>query len=333
MPLNWNQPGCEAAAGQGRAPARRHASVRPGLRVQAAGRRLLERAPLRALSRRARLWSLALVLVLAVLAGARGVSADVPEDSLPTILRGVGLDQKLNGAIPQALAFKDESGKTVRLGDYLGEHPVILTMNYYECPMLCTLELNGLVSALRTISLEPGRDFRIVTVSINPKETPELAREKKAIYVKEYARAGAQAGWNFLTGEEAAIRELAGVIGYRYSFDEASGQYAHVAGIVVLTPGGKISRYFYGVDFPPRDLRLALVESSQGKIGTLADTILLFCYHYDPSTGRYSVAALTVMRLAGAATALVLGSVVLLWLRRERRRRASEKLETSPRAV
>ncbi|MCI0658671.1 MAG: SCO family protein, partial [Acidobacteria bacterium] len=199
--------------------------------------------------------------------------------------------------------------------------------------MLCTLELNGLVSALRTMSLEPERDFRIVTVSINPREGPELAAEKKAFYVKDYARPGAAAGWHFLTGEESSIQELAGRVGFRYSFDESSGQYAHAAGIILLTPSGRISRYFYGVDYPPRDLRLALVESSEGKIGSLADKVLLFCFHYDPSTGRYSMAALSAMRLGGLLTALVLGIFVVRMLRRERVRRATDRLESSPRAL
>jgi protein SCO1 len=279
-------------------------------------------------------WMTLVVLVaLSALLSMGSASAQVPEDSTPPALRGVGLDQHLGDEVPRDLAFLDESGKAVHLADYFDERPVILTLNYYQCPMLCTLVLNGLVSSLRTISLEPERDFRIVTVSINPKEGPELAAEKKAVYVKDYARVGAASGWHFLTGEEPSIAELARRVGFRYSFDEASGQYAHAAGIVVLTPSGRISRYFYGVDFPPRDLRLALVESSEGKIGSLADKVLLFCFHYDPATGRYSMAALRVMRLGGALTALMLGVVILRWLRRERGRRAAEKLESSPRAL
>jgi protein SCO1 len=272
------------------------------------------------------------VAILAVFA-IGSVSAQVPEDATPPALRGVGLDQHLGEAVPRELSFLDESGQPVHLADYLDARPVILTLNYYQCPMLCTLELNGLVSALRTMSLEPGRDFRIVTVSINPKEGPDLAAEKKAIYVKDYARAGAASGWHFLTGEESSIQQLARRVGFRYSFDEASGQYAHAAGIVVLTPTGKISRYFYGVDYAPRDLRLALVESSEGKIGSLADKVLLFCFHYDPATGRYSMAALRVMRAGGLLTALVLGVFILRMLRRERGRRATDNLESSPRAL
>ena len=260
-------------------------------------------------------------------------SAQVPEDSTPPALRGVGLDQHLGEEVPRDLAFVDEAGRSVRLGDYFDERPLILTLNYYQCPMLCTLELNGLVGSLKTMSLEPDRDFRIVTVSINPQEGPALAAEKKAVYVKDYARAGAVSGWHFLTGEESSIQELARRVGFRYAFDAASGQYAHAAGIVVLTPSGRISRYFYGVDYAPRDLRLALVESSEGKIGSLADKVLLFCFHYDPATGRYSMAALRAMRLGGVLTALVLGVMILRMLRRERARRATEPLESSHRAL
>jgi len=278
-------------------------------------------------------WITVMLLVTLGLLSFSAAWAQVPEDSTPPALRGVGLDQHLGDEAPLGLSFVDESGQPVRLADYFGERPVILTLNYYQCPMLCTLELNGLVSALRTLSLEPGRDFRMVTVSINPKEGPELAAQKKAVYVKDYARAGASSGWHFLTGEESSIQELARRVGFRYSFDAASGQYAHAAGIVLLTPSGRISRYFYGVDFPPRDLRLALVESSEGKIGSLADQVLLFCFHYDPSSGRYSLAALRVMRLGGLLTVLVLAAVILRTLRRERARRATDLLESSPRAL
>ncbi len=221
----------------------------------------------------------------------------------------------------------------MRLGDYFDNRPVILTLNYYECPMLCTLELNGLVAALRTMSLEPERDFRIVTVSINPKETPELAARKKTQYVKQYGRAGAAAGWHFLTGDEPEIQALAKAVGFRYAFDAESGQYAHAAGIAVATPDGRLSRYFYGIEFGPRDLRLGLVESSQGKIGTLADQILLFCYHYDPATGRYAAAALKMMRLAGIATIILLAFSIRRMVRRSRAAEAGKPLEEGRRAL
>ena len=258
--------------------------------------------------------------------------APVAEDEArPVALRGIGIDQRLGAQLDLNLTFKDESGATVRLGDYFGSRPVILTLNYYECPMLCTLELNGLVAALRTISLEPGRDFQIVTVSINPKETPELAARKKTQYVKEYGRDGAAAGWHFLTGDEKEIRALAEAVGFRYAFDPESGQYAHAAGIAVATPDGRLSRYFYGVEFAPRDLRLGLVDSSAGKIGTLADQILLFCYHYDPATGRYGAAAIKMMRLGGIATVILLVFAIRRMLKRSRA--AARDLESVHRAT
>ena len=252
-------------------------------------------------------------------------------DSRPAALRGIGIDQRLGEQLDLALAFKDETGATVRLDDYFGSRPVILTLNYYECPMLCTLELNGLTAALRTISLEPGRDFQIVTVSINPKETPELAAQKKAQYVKEYGREGATSGWHFLTGDEREIRALADAVGFRYAFDPESGQFVHAAGIVVATPDGRLSRYFYGVEFAPRDLRLGLVDSSAGKIGTLADRILLFCYHYDPATGRYGAAAIKMMRLGGIVTVILLAWGIRSMLRRSRA--AARNLESVNRAI
>ncbi|HEU5179419.1 MAG TPA: SCO family protein [Candidatus Polarisedimenticolia bacterium] len=251
----------------------------------------------------------------------------------PPALRGIGIDQRLGAQLDLGLTFKDEAGATVRLGDYFDARPVILTLNYYECPMLCTLELNGLVAALRTMSLEPERDFRIVTVSINPKETPELAARKKTQYVKEYGRAGAAAGWHFLTGDEDKIKALANVVGFRYSFDPESKQYAHAAGIAVATPDGRLSRYFYGIEFAPRDLRLGLVESSQGKIGTLADMLLLFCYHYDPGTGRYAAAALNMMRLAGIATVILLAFGIRRMVRRSRQAAAGKSLQEGRRAL
>jgi protein SCO1/2 len=251
-------------------------------------------------------------------------AADPSAQSRPPALRDVGLDQRIGERIPLDLPFRDESGRTVVLSQYFHSKAVILTLNYYECPMLCTLELKGLTAALRTMSLQPDRDFRIVTVSINPKESPALAAGKKAQHVRDYGRPGAEAGWHFLTGEPAAIRNLAKAVGFRYSLDEETGQYAHAAGIMVLTPDGRLSRYFYGVEFSPRDLRWGLVESSQGRIGSVVDQVLLFCYHYDPATGRYGMAALNTLRWAGAATVLALAAGVALALRRERRRGVSE---------
>ena len=241
------------------------------------------------------------------------------DEARPPALREVGIEQKLGAAVPAGLVFRDETGRQIRLGDYFGSKPVVLTLNYYECPMLCTVALNGLVSSLRALTLEPGKDFTIVTVSINPKEAPPLAAAKKTTYLAGLGRPSAGAAWHFLTGEEEPIRALASAVGFHYTYDADSGQYAHAAGIVLLTPGGRISRYFYGVEFAPRELRLGLVEASAGTIGTLADQILLFCYHYDPSTGRYGLAALTAMRVGGLLTVLGLGALVLAMRRRESR--------------
>jgi len=269
-----------------------------------------------------------MIILGSIPAGAQGNG-----DAVPKALKGVDLEQHLGEKVPLDLLFKDESGRSVRLGDLLGDRPAILTLNYYRCPMLCTLELNGLVSSLRTMSLEPGSDFRIITVSIDPKEAPPLAAEKKSVYVRAYGRAGAAEGWHFLTGEEPAIEKLTESVGFRYAYDETTRQYEHAAGIMVLTPAGELSRYFYGVEYPPRDLRLALVESSQGKIGSLADKFLLFCFHYDPATGRYSLLLMRVMRAGGALTALVLGGLVLLALRRERAAQRKKPMEAASRAL
>ena len=238
----------------------------------------------------------------------------------PPILRDVGFDQRLGQAIPLDLAFRDEAGQAVTLRDYFGTHPVLLVPAYYECPMLCTLVLNGVVSALRALAFDVGREFTVVTFSFNPAETSALAAAKKATYVGDYRRPGAETGWHFLTGDEASIDALTAAIGFRYAYDETQRQYAHASGIVVLTPEGRISHYFLGVEYAPNDLRLALVEASQHRIGSVVDELLLFCFHYDPATGRYSRVALDVVRAGGAATLLALVAAVALMLRHERPR-------------
>lgn len=254
----------------------------------------------------------------------------------PALLRDVGIDQKLNGQIPLDLSFRDESGKTVQLREFFGEKPAILTLVYYECPMLCTQVLNGLVRSLKDIQLGAGEDFSIVIVSIDPRETPELAASKKRIYAGLYGRPKAQAGWHFLTGEEAPIRELAKAVGFRYAYDPESGQYAHATAIMVLTPAGRVSRYYYGIEYLPRDLRLGLVEASAGRIGSAVDQILLFCYHYDPATGKYGLIISRVTQAAGLATVLILGFSVLVMFRGEKYKKipgpADEKGGASARA-
>ncbi len=234
----------------------------------------------------------------------------------PDLLTDVGIDQKLNEEIPLDLTFRDEAGTMVKLGQFFGEKPVILSLVYYECPMLCTQVLNAMERSLRNVPMDIGKQFNVVTVSFNPRETPQLAAAKKRIYVGLYGRPGADQGWHFLTGDEASIAALAKAVGFRYAYDPASGQYAHASGIMVLTPKGKLSRYFYGIQYPSRDLRLGLVEASNGKIGTPVDQILLFCFHYDPATGKYGLVILNVMRAAGIAT--VLGICALVFVLRRR---------------
>ena len=247
------------------------------------------------------------------------VGAGVPAQAgMPELLQEVGLDQKLNAQIPLNLTFKDESGRTVKLGDFFGNRPVILTLNYFECPMLCTEVLNGLTGALSTLNFSIGKDFDVVTVSFDPRDTPERARAKKANYVKRYRRDGAAEGWHFLTGNEPEISMLTRAVGFRYAYNKAVGQYAHASGIIVATPDGRLSRYFYGIEYGPRDVRLALIEAADRKIGGPADQLLLACFHYDPSSGKYSLAVMRIVRTAGVATLLIIGVAVVMMRRRER---------------
>jgi protein SCO1/2 len=229
----------------------------------------------------------------------------------------VAFDQKLNTQVGLNLVFLNEAGKSVRLGDYFSEKPVILALVYYDCQDLCPLVLENLARTLRAISFDAGKQFEVAIVSFDPRDLPSVAAAKKAEFVQRYGRRGAEQGLHFLTGEEASIRSLTGAVGFRYN-DAKTGQYGHAAGIVVLTPQGKISRYFYGIEYSPRDLRLSLVEASEKKIGSPIDQLLLFCYHYDPATGKYSVVIMNLLRLAGLATVLVLGAIVVVMLRRER---------------
>jgi protein SCO1/2 len=231
----------------------------------------------------------------------------------------IGLDQRLNEQIPLSLSFRDESGKTVQLGDYFGEKPVILQFAYYDCPMLCTLVINGLIRTLRTLSFSAGNEFNVVTVSFNPKETPPMAAVKRKTSLQSYSRKGAETGWHFLVGDEAAIQQLTQAVGFRYAYDEATKQFQHPSGIMILTPDGKLSRYFYGIEYAPRDVRLGLVEASAGKIGSPVDQVLLLCFHYDPTTGKYGLIITRALQLAGLVTIFALGSFMLISARRDRR--------------
>jgi protein SCO1/2 len=240
------------------------------------------------------------------------------------LAEGVGIDQHLGERLPLEARFLDENGRELALGELVRERPLVLAFVYYRCPMLCTEVLNGLVRALKVVSFLPGHDYDVVAISIDPGETSELAAEKEAHYAALFgsSHANAAEGWHFLVGSEEAIASATRAAGFRYLRDPASGQYAHASGILVITPEGTISRYFYGVDYSPRDLRLALVEASQGKIGTLSDAFLMLCFHYDPATGRYGIAIQRIIRASGVATVVALASGIL-WMRRRERSRVS----------
>lgn len=241
-----------------------------------------------------------------------------------TLSREITIEQKLNAQVPLNLTFRDETGRQVQLKQYFGKKPVLLTLVYYECPSLCGLVLQGLLKSLRVINYTPGDQFEIVTVSFNPKETPQLAAAKKQNFLKEYGRLDAAKGWHFLTGEETPIRKLADSVGFRYVYDPKSGQFAHAAGIMLLTPSGKVARYFYGIEYSPRDLRLGIMDASQGKVGSPVEKVILFCYQYDPTTGKYSLAIIRVIQLAGVLTVLVLGGFISAQMYRERRKQKKE---------
>jgi len=240
------------------------------------------------------------------------------KDTNVSLTRDVSIEQKLNEQVPLDLTFRDESGQTVTLRQYFGKKPVLLTLVYYECPSLCGLVLQGLLKSLRVINYTPGEQFEIVTVSISPTETPELAAAKKANFLKEYGRQDAAAGWHWLTGDEKNIRALADAVGFRYVYDPKTKQYAHAAGIMLLTPSGKISRYFYGIEYSPRDLRLGIIDASQGKVGSLVEKVILFCYQYDPTTGKYGLLVVRLIQLGGLLTLLVLGGFIGTMFYRER---------------
>ncbi len=267
--------------------------------------------------------ALLLLMLPATAAAQRGVMPPPGTGAAPNVqppqLKEVGIDQKLNEQAPLDLQFRDEAGRTVKLGDYFGRRPVVLALVYYDCPMLCTMVLNGLVKAMNAIRLNAGSDFDVIAVSFDPKEGPELAAEKKRHYIRYYGRPGADAGWHFLTGNEDSIRALTRAVGFRYSYDFQTQQFAHASALMVLTPTGKLARYLYGIEYSGRDLRLALVEASHGKIGNPVDQVLLYCFHYDPTTGKYGMVVMNTIRLAGLATVFALGSFMLVMFRRERR--------------
>ncbi len=253
--------------------------------------------------------SLALLLAAAVRAPA--------QESLPAPLRQVGFDQKLDAQVPADLEFRDESGRPVRLGDYFSDRPVILVLAYFRCPMLCGQVLNGLTQTMLDLPLELGKDYRVVTVSFDPRETPAMAAAKRKQYLQRVGRDADADGWHFLTGDADAIQRLTDAVGFRYSYDPVHDQFAHASGLVLLTPEGKVSRYFFDVRYSPRDLRLGLVEASHNRIGTAADQILLYCFHYDPAEGKYGPAVMNFVRLGGVLTLVGLAVFAACLWRRE----------------
>jgi protein SCO1 len=257
-------------------------------------------------------------LVLLGLLQVAPVAAQAPSPGgLPPLLRQVSFDPQLNAPVPPDLNFRDEAGRVVRLGDYFAGKPVVLALVYYGCPMLCNQVLQGLASRLRVLSFDAGRQFSVVVVSFNPDETPSMAAAKKREALQRYHRAHTEAGWHFLTAEEASIAALTRAVGFRYTYDPKTKLYAHASGILILTPQGRISRYFYGIEYAPRDMRFGLIEASANKIGSPVDRILLFCYQYDPATGRYGALVMRLVRLGGVLAVLGLVLFILLVRRRE----------------
>ena len=267
---------------------------------------------------------LAFVTLVSSAAAQRFASAPygTPAGSSPTaqLLAEVGIEQHLDAQLPLDVELRDETGKIVKLRDFFGSQPVVLALVYYKCPMLCTQVLNGFLKSSQAVPLEIGRDYQVVTVSFDHRETHELAAEKKDRYTRAYRRAGAATGWHFLTGDKDTIHLLTETVGFHYHYDPKSDQFAHASGLMLATPDGKLARYLYGIEYSPHDLRLGLVESSAGRIGSPVDQVLLLCYHYDPLTGRYGLAIAGVLKLAGALTVLVLGVFLARMYRQERRR-------------
>ena len=248
-----------------------------------------------------------------------GHQVGIVASNVPPQFKAVTFAQRLNDQMPLDTMLKDEAGRTVPLRQYFGQKPVVLAFVYYQCPMLCPLTLNGISMALKAMPFVPGKDFEVVVISFDPRDTPESANARKQAHLAHWSAQSTAAGWHFLTGDQASIERLTSAAGFTYQWDEKTGQFAHVSGVLTLTPEGRLSRYFYGVEYSPKELRLALVESSQGRIGSKVEELLLYCFHYDPTTGRYGWAVMALVRAGGALTvALVLGFIVLM-RRRERR--------------
>jgi protein SCO1/2 len=251
--------------------------------------------------------------------------AGLPSTALPSALREIGFDQNIGGRLPLDVPVRDEDGRSVAIGAYFGQRPVVLVFAYYSCPMLCAQVINGLASALDVLSLEPGRDLEVIAVSFDPRDTPGAAATKKAGYLERYARRGAPGASHFLTADQPSIERLTKAAGFRYAWDSQTQQFAHPSGVIVLTPDGRLARYMFGIEYGPRDLRLALVEASAGHVGSAVDSLLLYCYHYDPMTGRYGLQVMRALRIAGAGTVVALGSFVFFMVRREKRQARAQR--------
>ena len=251
----------------------------------------------------------------------RSLTSSQAATQLPPGLAGVGIQQRLDSQLPLEAKFRDEYGREVTLGKYFeGRKPVLLAPVYYRCPMLCTQIMSGLEGALRAVSLDPGKEFEVVAFSFDPKDVPETALAKKEMYMKRYRRANTQNGWHFLTGDEASIKALTDALGYHVKYDPKTDQFAHASGVMIATPQGRLSKYFYGVEYSPRDIRLGLVEASENRIGNPVDALLLYCFHYDPATGKYGAVAMNMVRFGGAAFTLIGGTFLLIMFRRDFRR-------------
>ena len=265
-------------------------------------------------------------LLASGMAVAQGMGGPVykPATPPPQILGNISIDQNLKQQVPLDLPFKDENGRDVKLSDYFGSKPVILSLVYYECPMLCTETLNGMVSAFKVLKFDVGKEFNVVTISFDARETPALAAEKQKNYLRQYGRPGAEQGWHFLTGPQSSIDAVTKSVGFHYAWDQSTQQFAHATALFLLTPDGKIAQYYYGVEFSPRDLRFGIIEASQGKTGTVVDQVLLYCFHYDPRSGKYGAIITRVVQLAGGVTILLLGGFLIAMFRLEPKHRRTE---------
>lgn len=276
----------------------------------------VEKAIIRAL----RVNLVSLIILCGVAVNSLNAQIPVKPDQIPRELNGIGLSEKLNAQVDPNLTFVDEKDQVVALKDYFGKgRPVVLNLVYYSCPMLCSMVLQGVVQSLKQVPYAPGQEIEVVTISFDPKENAALAAAKKTTILQEYGRPGADKGWHVLVDTDGNAKKLADQIGFRFKWDEETKQFAHPSVTMILTPDGRISRYLNGIDYPQRDMRLALAEASQGKIGTLSDRIMLFCYKYDPNSRSYVMAATNTMKLGGVLIVLVLGATLVMFWRREMR--------------